>query len=586
MGVEKRLIQRVPRIPFLSRFQNTESAAAKVEPDTETEDIVDPHATLRGLRVKVDIMSDLLRTDMVEQPAIGVTRFFVRNWFRRGVKVEEIEGLNNLRLAIAVSEATGKRIFFTPAHIADMDHTAAVFSLEKAGRKFGRIQNNLVWIGGVNMLRRPKIRRFLRSEHVIYNVTPRDMDHLQTLLDHSREYGFDDQQRDELNRIRETFNIMREEAKKRVGETCVKGKKPMVAYIEGGRSYDGLLKTPQKGFAKYFPRDDSAIIVPYRVYGTRKINPPGKDLTLLTRAMLPFQKKPLVSMKVGKPYLSSEGWEVWKARMAELKAAGRKDAKVNPVEWHMANIAALDMSMVRPEEQKTYVDLMRRFPPKGFYVPSEIDGKRNPFIEAKYADNKTHMIGRALLGAWMRLYHRLEVQFHPDMPKKGPVLFYTSHGGNLTTLALMVGDPFYPPTSVPIKSESFKGITGKLLRAWEAFPVNREISGRKIRMYSYNGDIPGPLIKVKQGSTIYINFTNNIDMETTVHWHGIRLDNKFDGVPHETQEPIMPAFIGITLMQGRTSSRSLGCMAISLSSLHQKDIIIMSRKKCSSFWTT
>src|SRR3989338_1673175 len=347
MGVEKRLIQRVPRIPFLSRFQNTESAAAKVEPDTETEDIVDPHATLRGLRVKVDIMSDLLRTDMVEQPAIGVTRFFVRNWFRRGVKVEEIEGLNNLRLAIAVSEATGKRIFFTPAHIADMDHTAAVFSLEKAGRKFGRIQNNLVWIGGVNMLRRPKIRRFLRSEHVIYNVTPRDMDHLQTLLDHSREYGFDDQQRDELNRIRETFNIMREEAKKRVGETCVK-------------------------------------------------------------------------------------------------------------------------------EQKTYVDLMRRFPPKGFYVPSEIDGKRNPFIEAKYADNKTHMIGRALLGAWMRLYHRLEVQFHPDMPKKGPVLFYTSHGGNLTTLALMVGDPFYPPTSVPIKSESFKGITGKLLRAWEAFPVNRD----------------------------------------------------------------------------------------------------------------
>lgn len=73
-----------------------------------------------------------------------------------------------------------------------------------------------------------------------------------------------------------------------------------------------------------------------------------------------------------------------------------------------------------------------------------------------------------------------------------------------------------------------------------AFPINREIAGRKIRMYSYNGQIPGPLIKVKQGSVIYINFTNNIDMETTVHWHGIRLDNKFDGVPHETQEPVMP----------------------------------------------
>src|SRR3989338_6060190 len=73
-----------------------------------------------------------------------------------------------------------------------------------------------------------------------------------------------------------------------------------------------------------------------------------------------------------------------------------------------------------------------------------------------------------------------------------------------------------------------------------AFPISREIAGRKIRMYSYNGQVPGPLIKVKQGSMIYINFTNNIDMETTVHWHGIRLDNKFDGVPHQTQEPIMP----------------------------------------------
>ena len=72
----------------------------------------------------------------------------------------------------------------------------------------------------------------------------------------------------------------------------------------------------------------------------------------------------------------------------------------------------------------------------------------------------------------------------------------------------------------------------------EAKPVVKNINGVKLRMYAYNGMIPGPLIKVKQDSTIYVNFTNNIDMETTVHWHGIRLENKFDGVPNITQKPV------------------------------------------------
>ena len=34
--------------------------------------------------------------------------------------------------------------------------------------------------------------------------------------------------------------------------------------------------------------------------------------------------------------------------------------------------------------------------------------------------------------------------------------------------------------------------------------------------------------------------TNRIDMPTAVHWHGIRLDNRFDGVPHLTQDAVPP----------------------------------------------
>lgn|SRR3989344_4750037 len=70
--------------------------------------------------------------------------------------------------------------------------------------------------------------------------------------------------------------------------------------------------------------------------------------------------------------------------------------------------------------------------------------------------------------------------------------------------------------------------------------VKTNINGNEIRMFGYNGQIPGPLLKAKQGSKISIDFTNKLDQETTVHWHGLRLDNAFDGVPDLTQKPIKP----------------------------------------------
>src|SRR6476620_1826125 len=57
-------------------------------------------------------------------------------------------------------------------------------------------------------------------------------------------------------------------------------------------------------------------------------------------------------------------------------------------------------------------------------------------------------------------------------------------------------------------------------------------------MLGYNGSIPGPTLQVDQGSEITVHVTNQGDVEATVHWHGLRLDNRYDGVPHETQAPI------------------------------------------------
>ena len=69
-------------------------------------------------------------------------------------------------------------------------------------------------------------------------------------------------------------------------------------------------------------------------------------------------------------------------------------------------------------------------------------------------------------------------------------------------------------------------------------PVAKRLADTTVRMLGYNGSIPGPTLKVRQGSEVIVHVTNDGDLEATVHWHGLRLENKYNGVPHETQTPI------------------------------------------------
>jgi FtsP/CotA-like multicopper oxidase with cupredoxin domain len=69
-------------------------------------------------------------------------------------------------------------------------------------------------------------------------------------------------------------------------------------------------------------------------------------------------------------------------------------------------------------------------------------------------------------------------------------------------------------------------------------PVAKQLGDDRVRMLSYNGSIPGPTLRVRQGSEVVVHVRNDGDTEATVHWHGLRLDNAFDGVPFETQPPI------------------------------------------------
>ena len=71
----------------------------------------------------------------------------------------------------------------------------------------------------------------------------------------------------------------------------------------------------------------------------------------------------------------------------------------------------------------------------------------------------------------------------------------------------------------------------------EIMPVKKRIGDATVRMLAYNGSVPGPTLKVAQGSTVTVHVTNHGDLDATVHWHGLRLENRYDGT-HDTQAPI------------------------------------------------
>jgi suppressor of ftsI len=99
-------------------------------------------------------------------------------------------------------------------------------------------------------------------------------------------------------------------------------------------------------------------------------------------------------------------------------------------------------------------------------------------------------------------------------------------------------DPERLPAAKPTHVVRLK--TGDTLDLTAAL-VRRTIKGHDFAMYGFNGEVPGPLIRVPQNATIIVRFHNRIDLPSAVHWHGVRLDNRSDGAPGVTQDPVAPA---------------------------------------------
>ncbi|WP_080837492.1 multicopper oxidase family protein [Cohnella massiliensis] len=66
------------------------------------------------------------------------------------------------------------------------------------------------------------------------------------------------------------------------------------------------------------------------------------------------------------------------------------------------------------------------------------------------------------------------------------------------------------------------------------------VSGVQTDADTFNGTVPGPVIRANEGDTIRVIVKNSLPEETSIHWHGLHVPNKMDGVPSFTQQAIKP----------------------------------------------
>jgi manganese oxidase len=96
-----------------------------------------------------------------------------------------------------------------------------------------------------------------------------------------------------------------------------------------------------------------------------------------------------------------------------------------------------------------------------------------------------------------------------------------------------LGNQPLEPTEIKADGTKVFDLTASVV-PWEVFP------DEWVEAWAYNGMVPGPWIHLDLGDKVEINVTNETELATDVHWHGISTPNNMDGVAPYTQDPIMP----------------------------------------------
>lgn len=74
--------------------------------------------------------------------------------------------------------------------------------------------------------------------------------------------------------------------------------------------------------------------------------------------------------------------------------------------------------------------------------------------------------------------------------------------------------------------------------AFEPAETEIDLGGVIVSTWAYNGQVPGPEIRIRKGQRLRADVTNNLSADTSIHWHGLAIVNDMDGVPPLTQQPI------------------------------------------------
>lgn len=113
-------------------------------------------------------------------------------------------------------------------------------------------------------------------------------------------------------------------------------------------------------------------------------------------------------------------------------------------------------------------------------------------------------------------------------------LFAMQHQHHMTETVPASSKPARPPLSHKQKGK------------WKEFELYIDITvhelapGMKVNVLAFNDQVPGPEIRVQEGDYVRVKFKNKTELNHTIHWHGMHVPWRMDGVPLVTQLPVMP----------------------------------------------
>ena len=117
------------------------------------------------------------------------------------------------------------------------------------------------------------------------------------------------------------------------------------------------------------------------------------------------------------------------------------------------------------------------------------------------------------------------------------------HGAGVTRRGVLKGGAALAFAGLVPRAARTQAVDGHgplVLTAREGRAQLLEDGGPDTAIWGYDGIVPGPPIRVRQGDRVTVRLRNEVPQGTTIHWHGIRIDNAMDGVAGLTQDAVAP----------------------------------------------